>query len=92
MLFCIAIVGGLKLMMGRHDRTESLFYYFRLDDQVPENHLLRLVDKHIDFGFVRDRLEDSYSETGRPSIDPGAVVADSVDWLSVRDQQRTQAR
>jgi len=74
MLFCIAIVGGLKLMMGRHDRTESLFYYFRLDDQVPENHLLRLVDKHIDFGFVRDRLKDSYSETGRPSIDPELLL------------------
>jgi hypothetical protein len=56
MLFCIVIVGGLTLMMGQHTRSESLFYYFRLDDQVPENHLLRLVDKHIDFGFVRDRL------------------------------------
>jgi hypothetical protein len=33
-------------MMGQHTRSESLFYYFRLDDQVPENHLLRLVDKH----------------------------------------------
>jgi Transposase domain (DUF772) len=70
MLLCIAIVGGLRLMMGQHTRSESLFYYFRLDDQVPENHLLRLVDKHIDFGFVRERLKDSYSEAGRPSIDP----------------------
>ena len=26
--------------------SESLFYYFRLDDQAPENHLLRLVDRH----------------------------------------------
>src|ERR1700716_818839 len=57
-------------MMGQHARSESLFYYFRLEDQVPEDHLLRLVDKHIDFGFVRERLKDSYSETGRPSIDP----------------------
>jgi transposase len=40
-------------MMGQHARSESLFYYFRLEDQVPENHLLRLVDKHIDFGCVR---------------------------------------
>jgi transposase len=70
MLLWIAIVGGLTLMMGQHTRSESLFYYFRLEDQVPENHLLRLVDKHIDFGFVRERLKDSYSETGRPSIDP----------------------
>jgi transposase len=35
---------------------------------------LRLVDKHIDFGFVRDRLKDSYSETGRPSIDPELLL------------------
>src|ERR1700757_596167 len=70
MLFGIAIVGGLTLMMGQHVLSESLFYYFRLEDQVPENHLLRLIDKHIDFGFVRGRLKESYSETGRPSIDP----------------------
>jgi len=61
-------------MMGQHTRSESLFYYFRLEDQVPENHLLRLVDKHIDFGFVRERLNDSYSETGRPSIDPELLM------------------
>ena len=30
-------------MMGQHDRSEALFYYFRLEDQVPENHLLRLL-------------------------------------------------
>jgi len=61
-------------MMGQHTRSESLFYYFRLEDQVPEYHLLRLVDKHIDFGFVRARLRDSYSETGRPSIDPELLL------------------
>jgi transposase len=74
MLLWIAIVGGLTLMMGQHARSESLFYYFRLEDQVSENHLLRLVDKHIDFGFVRERLKDSYSETGRPSIDPELLL------------------
>jgi hypothetical protein len=74
MLFCIAIVGGLTLMMGQHALSESLFYYFRLEDQVPENHLLRLIDKHIDFGFVRERLQESYSDTGRPSIDPELLL------------------
>jgi hypothetical protein len=29
-------------MMGHQSRSEALFYYFRLEDQVPENHLLRL--------------------------------------------------
>ena len=75
MLLWIAIVGGLTLMMGQHTRSESLFYYFRLEDQVAENHLLRLVDKHIDFGLVRERPKDSYSETGRPSIDPELCCA-----------------
>ena len=42
-------------MLGQHTRSESLFYYFRLEDQVPENHLLWLVDKHINFGFVCER-------------------------------------
>jgi transposase len=73
MLFLI-IVGGSTLMMGQHTRSESLFYYFRLEDQVPENHLLRLIDRHIDFGFVREQLKDSYSDTGRPSIDPELLL------------------
>jgi len=61
-------------MMGHHARSESLFYYFRLEDQVPENHLLRLIDTHVDFSFVRERLKDSYSDTGRPSIDPELLL------------------
>ena len=61
-------------MMGQHDRSEALFYYFRLEDQIPENHLLRLIDKHISFEFVRQQLKDSYSETGRPSIDPELLL------------------
>ena len=61
-------------MMGHHARSESLFYYFRLEDQVPENHLLRLIDTHIDFSFVREQLKDSYSDTGRPSIDPELLL------------------
>jgi hypothetical protein len=52
MLCLIPIVGGLLIMMGRHDRSEALFYYFRLEDQVPETHLLRLIETHISFGFV----------------------------------------
>jgi hypothetical protein len=44
MLCLILIVGGLLIMMGRHSRSEALFYYFRLEDQVPETHLLRLID------------------------------------------------
>lgn len=61
-------------MMGQHDRSEALFYYFRLEDQVPETHLLRLIERHISFAFVREKLKESYSETGRPSIDPELLL------------------
>src|SRR5882724_6429105 len=74
MFCCISIFGGLLIMMGQHDRSEALFYYFRLEDQVPEHHLLRPIDQHISFEFVRERLKDSYSETGRPSIDPELLL------------------
>src|ERR1044071_5912006 len=74
MLRWIFVVGGLLIMMGQHDRSEALFYYFRLEDQIPETHLLRLIDKHVSFEFVRQQLKDSYSETGRPSIDPELLL------------------
>ena len=74
MLLLDATLGGLLLMMGHHPRSESLFYYFRIEDQVPENHLLRLIDRHVSFQFVRDELRDSYSEAGRPSIDPEVLL------------------
>src|SRR6201987_4915022 len=70
----IFIFGGLLIMMGQHDRSEALFYYFRLEDQVPETHLLRLIDKHIRFAFVGEKLKASYSDTGRPSIYPELLL------------------
>jgi transposase len=61
-------------MMGEQARTESLFYYFRLEEQIPEDHLLRMLDRFIDFSFVRERLKSFYSSTGRPSIDPEVLL------------------
>ncbi len=61
-------------MMGQLPRMESLFYYFRLEDQIPEEHLLRLIDRYVELSFVRERLKDFYSSTGRPSIDPEVLL------------------
>ena len=53
-MYCVIFIpGGLLIMMGQHARSESLFYYFKLDDYIPKNHLLRLIDEHISFAFVR---------------------------------------
>src|ERR1700747_225669 len=61
-------------MMGQQAHTESLFYYFRLEERIPEDHLLRLIDHYVDFHFVRERLKSFYSSTGRPSIDPEVLL------------------
>jgi transposase len=74
MLLLNATFGGLQLMMGNHSPSESLFHYFRLEDQVPEDHLLRLIHRHVNFDFVRAKLKDRYSDTGRPSIDPELLL------------------
>jgi transposase len=75
MSFLIELCGGaLLIMMGQQARSESLFYYFRIEDHIPEDHLLRLIDRHVDFAFVRETLKASYSHTGRPSIDPEVLL------------------
>ena len=46
-----------------------------LDQLVPEDHLLRKIDEHIDFSFIYDLVEDKYSlDNGRPSIDPITLI------------------
>lgn len=61
-------------MMGQQCRSESLFYYFRIEDHLPENHLLRAIDRYVSFDFVREKLKPLYSDTGRPSIDPERLL------------------
>ncbi len=70
----ISVEASLLVMMGQQTRSESLFYYFRIEDHVPEDHLLRLIDRHIDFAFVHETLRASYSHTGRPSVDPEVLL------------------
>lgn len=41
---------------------------------IPENHLLRLIDRYVDFGFIRERLRPFYSEIERPSVDPEVLL------------------
>ena len=61
-------------MLGEKQRKEPMFYYVRMEEMIPENHLLRLVDKHIALNFIRDKVKHLYSHTGRPSIDPEVLL------------------
>lgn len=42
-----------------------------LEELVPQDHLLRQIDKYIDFEFIHDRVRHLYCENnGRPAVDP----------------------
>ncbi|MCD6364485.1 MAG: transposase, partial [Planctomycetes bacterium] len=46
-----------------------------LRDLIPEDHILKRVDKVLDLSWVRKEVHDLYDESmGRPSIDPEAAV------------------
>jgi transposase len=63
-------------MVGTQDRCqEDLFVAGPLQELVPEDHILKQVDKILDLSWLRDEVKDAYSETmGRPSIGPEAAV------------------
>ncbi len=61
-------------MMGSRMQTTAMFQYFCLDDWVPADHLLRAIDRHVNFAVLRTQLRPLYSDVGRPSIDPEVLV------------------
>src|SRR5277367_4892514 len=61
-------------MMGRQSAPDELFYRFRLEDRIPEDHPLRQLDAVLNFDRPRAVLAGHYSHTGRPSIDPELML------------------
>jgi len=62
-------------MMGpKQEAQNALFYDFNIEDHVPQNHLLRSIDRFVDLSGVRTHLAEHYSTTGRPSIDPELMI------------------
>lgn len=62
-------------MLGpRQEAQAALFYEFSLEDHVPQDHLLRSIDRFVDLSSARAYLADFYSHTGRPSVDPELLI------------------
>ena len=48
-------------------RPKSVMQFVDMEMLVPQDHLVRLVDKTIDFEFIRDKVKHLYSlDKGRP--------------------------
>ena len=63
-------------MIGKQDRwQEDLFVACSLGDLIPDDHVLKRVNKVLDLSRLREEVGDCYCmDNGRPGIDPEAAV------------------
>ena len=79
--------------MGRQTADQShLFYEFRLEDRIPDNHLLRRINGFVTTALadLHEELAPFYSHTGRPSIDPELMIRMLIAGYSygIRSERR----
>ena len=65
-------------MMGRQVAAPQLFYDFCLDDHVPDDHLLRRIDRFVDLESVRTAAE-AVLQHDRPPLDRSRSDAAHAD-------------
>lgn len=59
------------ILFNTRNTTQNEVEFVSIEDLVPQDHLLRKIDKYIDFSFILDRVRPYYSaDNGRPSLDP----------------------
>jgi transposase len=67
--------GGLVVIGSQKRWQEELFVAGPLSSLIPDDHILKLVDKVLDMSWLRDEVKALYcSDNGRPGIDPEAAV------------------
>jgi transposase len=57
-------------MMGTKARNVAPLINISLENVVPQDHLYRHLDQKLDVTFVREFVQKTYAQGGRPSIDP----------------------
>lgn len=63
------------MMTHDSDKKREQMQMFCMDDMVPQDHLLRIIDKAIDWTFIYDLVQDKYCHNnGRPSMDPVMLI------------------
>ena len=63
------------MMTKDADKKREQMQMFCMDDMVPKDHMLRLIDKAIDWRFIYELVEDRYCpDNGRPSMDPVMLI------------------
>ena len=45
-----------------------------IEEMIPQDHFLRVIEEHFDWDFIYDEVEKLYSKLGRKSIDPVVLI------------------
>ncbi len=62
-------------MLNTHDEQTNQMQIVCIENLVPKPHLLRKIEKAIDWSFIYDLVEDKYClDNGRPSINPVTLI------------------
>ncbi len=62
-------------MIKRKENNKEQIGMYCLEDLVPQDHLLRKIEKAIDWSFIYELVKDKYCEdNGRPGIDPVTLI------------------
>ncbi len=65
---------GLDMLNTTQDKCKQE-HILCMEDLVPNNHLLRKIDRALDWSFIYDLVQDKYClDNGRPSIDPVTLI------------------
>ena len=57
-------------MLTKRPQRQYVSEIVNLEEMVPQNHFLRVIEKYFDWNFIYEEVEKQYSLFGRPSIDP----------------------
>lgn len=62
------------MAMTKRLRKQFSNEFINIEEFIPENHFLRVINNHFDWNFVYDEVEKLYSKLGRKSIDPVVLI------------------
>lgn len=82
----------IKIMIKQRENRKQV-EIFSIEEFVPSDHLLRKIDRAIDFTHIYDFVEDLYcADNGRPNIDPLVIFINAgknINYLTFKKNLHT---
>lgn len=64
----------INMAMTKRINKQFSNEFINIEEMIPENHFLRVIEKYFDWNFIYDEVEKLYSKLGRKSIDPVVLI------------------